>query len=251
MSSRMLVLLSALVLAATAARPMTADVRGSGPVVVMQSGLGDGAAVWRQVQGGVADFATAVAHDRPGYGRNPPVDGDRSPCTLADEERALLRSLNLPPPYVLVGHSLGGLVQLAFAKQYPDEVAGIVLLDPTHPEHWQTMQSEVPMMAAIVLIASARFTPAMRREFDDQARCNAKLGALPMPAVPAELLVRGEFRGIEAGAFEAAVRRLEGDWVDWLGVDAARRIQGSGHYIQKDRPAVVVDAIMAVARPHR
>ncbi|MBK7417536.1 MAG: alpha/beta hydrolase [Dechloromonas sp.] len=60
------------------------------------------------------------AYDRPGYGSNPASNTPRDPCTIATELRDQLRSAGLPPPYVLVGHSLGGLYQYVFARLYPE-----------------------------------------------------------------------------------------------------------------------------------
>jgi hypothetical protein len=139
-----------------------------------------------------------------------------------------------------------------FAQMYPGEVAGVVLLDPTHPQRWETMQREAPANAALVRVARAAFKPAMRREFDDQARCLERLQSSPMPGVPVRLLVRGRYAGLEAGAFEAMARRLEVDWARRLHAPSVQAVDGAGHYLQRDRPDVVADAIVAVvvaARP--
>ncbi|MBN8489998.1 MAG: alpha/beta hydrolase [Burkholderiales bacterium] len=226
-------------------------VSGSGrPVVVFQSGLGDGLGVWSAVQSRLPGNMTAVAFSRPGYGRSAGHDGDHSPCAAASELRAHLRRSGFAPPYVLVGHSLGGLYQYAFAKLYPDDVGGIVLLEPTHPQHWPRMQQEAPAMAVVVRTARlAAFSPTMRREFDDQQRCLDSLSALPAPPVPTRVLVRGRFVPPETGAFENMSRALWRDWPALLHTTAVEPVEGTGHYVQKDKPAAVVDAIRAVATP--
>ena len=229
--------------------------RGTGqPVLVFQSGLGDGLSVWQTVSARTETIATTLAFSRPGYGRSPAVDGQRSACVVAKEQRVLLQSLGLKPPYVLIGHSLGGLYQYAFSKLFAQEVAGLVLLDPTHPDLLASLRREVPASASMLALARFAFPAHMRREFDDQTICLNELAHLPMPAVPVRLLVRGTFTGLEAGAFEAVARRLELDWLQLLGTPALQRVQGAGHYIQKDRPDAVVDAVAAVvaaARPAR
>jgi pimeloyl-ACP methyl ester carboxylesterase len=228
-------------------------IRGTGtPAVVFQSGLGDGLSVWKDVQARVQPHATTFVYSRPGYGRSRWTESDRSPCSVADELHALLRASGVSPPYVLVGHSLGGLYQYVFARMYPGEVAGVVLLDPTHPQHWETMQREAPANAALVRVARATFKPPMRREFDDQTRCLERLQSSPMPGVPVRLLVRGRYAGLEAGAFEAMARRLEVDWARRLHALSVQAVDGAGHYLQRDRPDVVADAIVSVvgaARP--
>lgn len=220
------------------------------PTVVLQSGLGDGLSVWQAVQQRLPGTLSSIAYDRPGYGRSEPVDGDRSPCTIAAELHEMLLRSGRRPPYVLAGHSLGGLYQAAYAQLYPDEVAGLVLLEPTHPEHWATLQREVPMLAWTIRLARNGFGAAMRREFDDQAACNDRLAALPMPDVPVRLLVRERYAGLEAGAFEGAMRRLQVDWAARLRT-TAERMSGSGHYVQRDRPDAVAEAIIAVAATAR
>ena len=226
-------------------------VSGSGrPVVVFQSGLGDGLGVWSAVQGRLPANMSAMAFSRPGYGRSAGHDGDHSPCAAATELRAQLRRSGLAPPYVLVGHSLGGLYQYAYAKLYPNDVAGIVLVEPTHPQHWPRMQQEAPALAVVVRTARlAAFSPTMRREFDDQRRCLDSLVSLPSPPVPTRVLVRGRFVPPEAGAFENMSRDLWRDWPALLHTKGVEPVEGAGHYIQKDRPAAVVDAIRAVATP--
>lgn len=246
-------MLVGLVGCATPLAPGSIDVRVGGtgkPVVVFQSGLGDGLAVWAAVQDRVADRATTVAFSRPGYGRSPADAGERSPCAAAAAQRDLLRRQGLAPPYVLVGHSLGGLYQFAYARMFPDEVAGIVLLEPTHPQHWSRLQQDAPVVALLIRTARlSAFTGTMRREFDDQERCLGELTAKPMPAVPIRVLVRGRFVPPETGAFEGVMREL---WLDWSRLTNGRAVEpvpGAGHYIQKDQPQAVVDAIASVLSP--
>ena len=242
--------------ASSTTSPIEHRVQGTGtPVVVFQSGLGDGAAVWQAVQTELGRVTTTVALSRPGYGRTPMREGSRSPCEVAELTRQFLRASGWSPPYVLVGHSLGGLYQYAFARRYPQEVAGLVLLDPTHPQHWNTLQRQVPALAAVIKAARATvFTAPMRREFDDQSLCSGQLQGQALPAVPVRLLVRERFTGIESGAFERVVHELEGDWSERLGCVAVTRVAGGGHYLQRDQPRTVSDAIaavVAVARAQR
>ncbi len=224
-------------------------VAGTGrPLVVFQSGLGDGLGVWSAVQAGLPAAITSFAFSRAGYGRSAPREGDHSPCAAAAQLRAALREAGFTPPYLLVGHSLGGLYQFAFARLYPAEVAGIVLVEPTHPQQWPRLQHEAPALAAVVRTARlAVFSPTMRREFDDQQSCLDALGTLPAPQVPTRVLVRGRFVPPEAGAFERLSRALWRDWPHLLHTPGVEPVAGAGHYIQKDRPDAVVAAIRAVA----
>jgi pimeloyl-ACP methyl ester carboxylesterase len=221
---------------------------GSGhPVVVLQSGLGDGRRAWSSVYATLAQSHAVFAYDRPGYGESEGVPQTRDPCGIAAELHSLLKAAQVAPPYILVGHSIGGLYQYAFAKLYPVEVAGLVLLDPTHPNHWQRLQQDVPTMAAVVRgLRATVFSRAMRREFDDQAKCNERLEGLPKLEMPARVLTRSRFPVTESAAFESMVRSLEPDWLRLSGARRIDRVDDSGHYIQGDQPAAVLAAIEAV-----
>lgn len=225
---------------------------GGPPVAVFQSGLGDGREVWASVIERVAPELAVFAYDRPGYGESSAVPASpRDPCAVAHELHQALQAAGLKPPYLLVGHSIGGLYQYAYARLYPEDVAAVLLVDPTHPDHWARMQREAPAAARVAAgMRAAVFTPAMRAEFDAQATpdCAAELQARPAPVPATRLLVRSSFGLAETGAFEALVRRLEADWPRLLPGTTRRQVEGAGHYIQKDRPDVVAQELMALAR---
>lgn len=223
--------------------------QGAGLVVVLQSGLGDGLATWKRLQADLSKQHRVLSFDRPGYGASPARSGPRDPCRIAEETRALLVQLDLPPPYLLVGHSLGGLYQHAFARRYPGEVAGLVLLDPTHPDHWARMQAEAPVAAGTLkTLRATLFSATERREFDDQAVCLDTLPSPPASHPPARLLVSTELSALERGGdFERLLQALREDWLRLLGQLEMQRVAGSGHYIHRDAPAAVVRAVQSWA----
>ncbi|GAB3691223.1 alpha/beta fold hydrolase [Saccharopolyspora tripterygii] len=107
---------------------------GTGPSVVFLAGGGmSGAHCWK-AHDLVAAFATAVSYDRLGLGWSDAVELPRSATEVSDDLRGLLRAAQVPEPPVLVGHSLGGLYARLHAKRFAGEVAGLVLLDPTHED---------------------------------------------------------------------------------------------------------------------
>jgi pimeloyl-ACP methyl ester carboxylesterase len=104
---------------------------GSGmPTVVIDAGLADQLDKWRPLQDRIARVTQVITYNRAGYGRSEPGPMPRDAGREAKELRALLEKASVPGPYVLVGHSLGALNVEVFASMYPDEVAGMVLLDP-------------------------------------------------------------------------------------------------------------------------
>lgn len=107
--------------------------RGTGsPTVVLDAGSPDTSATWRWVQPQIAHETRVCAYDRAGLGQSaPPSRGDRTPRTQVRELRLLLTAARIPGPYVVVGHSWGGLLARLFAYVYPAQTVGVVLVDAT------------------------------------------------------------------------------------------------------------------------
>lgn len=112
---------------------MHAIVSGAGgPTVVLESGMGGCSLDWSLVQPALSKYATVLAYDRPGFGWSSPANGVPTCAGSVETLRELLRALGLTPPYLLVGHSYGGMIMQLFAAAYPQEVMGLVLVDAAH-----------------------------------------------------------------------------------------------------------------------
>jgi pimeloyl-ACP methyl ester carboxylesterase len=108
---------------------------GSGaPTVVLDAGLGDSSITWALVQPEVAAFTHVCSYDRPGYGWSGEASVPRDSEHAARQLHQLLASAGIDAPYILAGHSFGGLNQLVFQSLYPHEVVGLVLVDSSHPD---------------------------------------------------------------------------------------------------------------------
>jgi len=113
------------------------QVQGQGsPVAVMDAGLTSNSLFWDNALAAVARVTQAVTFDRAGYAWSEaaPNGTPRTSQQLVAEQRLLLSRAGLQPPYILLGHSFGAINTLVYAKNYPQEVAGMVLVDPSHPE---------------------------------------------------------------------------------------------------------------------
>jgi pimeloyl-ACP methyl ester carboxylesterase len=120
-----------------------ARVVGAGrPAVLLESGLAASSINWTRVQDLLGATTTVVAYDRAGFAWSDRARAPRTGARLADELHRLLRALDLEPPYVLVGHSYGGLLVRSFYRRYPSEVAGLVFVDTTFPHEWLRMSPE-------------------------------------------------------------------------------------------------------------
>jgi len=121
------------------------------PTVVFESGMGASCLSWTLVQPQVAQFSRAVSYDRAGHGWSDPAAEPRTAQQIAQELHTLLDAAGVRGPYVLVGHSFGGYVNLAFAHLYRDEVVGIVLVDSVHPAEWENPTPEQLRMIEVGL----------------------------------------------------------------------------------------------------
>ena len=128
-------------------RSLNINCAGSGsPAVILESGGGGyGGYGWRKVQAEVAKFTTVCWYDRAGEGWSDPAPIARSSATIVHDLHELLQSAPVAGPYVLVGHSIGGEYVRIFTSKFPSEVAGVVLVDSSHPD-----QREPPMMLSPV-----------------------------------------------------------------------------------------------------
>ena len=122
------------------------------PTVILEPGLGESApAMARWIAPDVARTTTVVVYDRAGHGRS-----DAEPAAGADAARdlhVLLERAHVPGPYVLAGHSLGGMFALSYAHRYPAEVGGIVLLDSMHPHQHNAFAGMDPLLALVPTLA--------------------------------------------------------------------------------------------------
>jgi len=126
---------------------MHIDCFGEGnPVIIFESGLGDTYISYRKVQPQIAQFARACSYDRAGLGYSDSSRRPRDSKIMAAELHALLHAAGIAPPYILVGHSLGGYTVRLFASLYGNEVAGMVLVDASHPDQENRFPPELKNM---------------------------------------------------------------------------------------------------------
>jgi pimeloyl-ACP methyl ester carboxylesterase len=217
----------------------------------LESGLGDTLDVWKDIQPRIAaKCVRTVAYTRAGYiGSDPAEDGPRDSATIVAELRDELKKRNLPPPYVLVGHSLGGLYMQYFARNYPKDVVGLVLVDSTH---WnQQMLIDTSANTAYTRGKEVTlFMPwIMRREFKDSVSAGEQVhdspptaDFLPTIVLSSTLAPKGETPTARANAARMQDEIAE----DFPGAQHIR-VEDAGHYIQRDQPQVVINAIRQLA----
>src|SRR3954468_299908 len=111
-------------------RSLYLDCMGSGiPAVVLEAGLGNSSRTWRSVQPQLGHLTRTCAYDRAGFGNSLAMPGVHNAADEIKDLQQLLDRAGIGQPYVLVGHSLGGLLVRLFARAHPDQIAGVVLVD--------------------------------------------------------------------------------------------------------------------------
>nr|WP_306432824.1 alpha/beta hydrolase [Paenibacillus apis] len=109
--------------------------KGSGaPTIVFEAGSGETSLSWRGIPDALSEDATVVVYDRAGYAWSEQAPSARSGENIVQELHEALQNAELPGPYIMVGHSLGGMYVRLFAQTYPDQVTGLVLVD-ARPEN--------------------------------------------------------------------------------------------------------------------
>ncbi len=124
---------------AAGAGSLHVHIQGQGrPVVVLEAGIAASSLSWSLVQNRIAGFTTVVSYDRAGFGWSDPAYQRCTAASAACQLEGMLERTGLPGPYVLAGHSFGGLIVRRFQQQFPKQVAGLVLVDPVVRSEWRS-----------------------------------------------------------------------------------------------------------------
>jgi pimeloyl-ACP methyl ester carboxylesterase len=162
------------------------SVGSGGPTVILEPGLGESArAMARWIAPDVARTTTVVVYDRAGHGRS-----DAEPAAGADAARdlhVLLERAHVPGPYVLAGHSLGGMFAVSYAHRYPAEVGGIVLLDSMHPHQHNAFAGIDPLLALVPTLARTGLANLLFDRKDGDPTAQARQVVRDVEEMPAEL----------------------------------------------------------------
>lgn len=253
-----------------------------GPTVVIEAGLGDWSTGWDVVQQGVAETTRVCTYDRAGWGWSEAGPLPRDAAQFAKELHTLLQNANIPGPYVVVGHSLGGLAVRVFAHEYASEVAGVVLIDSMSPR--QFTQSQGGAQSQTGTQSQPFSPPAMLARFAIVRWLARPLGI--MPSVPSEenayfsRMVRSqsaqtltnESQAMPASSAQASAVKTFGDlslivltaklnkisgWQEWqtellqLSSNSQQLFAESDHNIHFEAPESAIAAILQMVQQAR
>ncbi len=251
------------------------------PTVVMDSGLGGTSLDWALIQPEVAKYTRACTYDRSGYGWSDSGFGPRTSVNLMSELHMLLHAAGIPGPYVLVGHSFGGFNIRLFANAYPEETAGLVLVDASHEQQFErlervssgpslaprgrfvmytqpTVPAELPQElkpVALALMSTTATYVAITRELAAFRQSAAQVAHNEwLPEVPTVVVTRGERvwpETAEGDLKEAIWRDMQEDLVRRNDRAVHLIAHYSGHYIPLEQPGAVSSAVCIVVETAR
>jgi pimeloyl-ACP methyl ester carboxylesterase len=251
---------------------------GSGsPVVVLEAALGTPRTIWDNIMPAIAGFTRVICYDRGSLGESERAGRRRTLPDVVGDLKDMLDALGVPGPYLLVGSSFGGYIIRYFAHLYPDQVAGLVMIDSSHPDDGRRTLDLLPPPSP----DENEFIQSMRTGLsqvdyvddpendlegidypvcDEQAREASSLGDLPLVVIAAGNHKKDEGDPVNdpalvpmelAQAFERVHLELQEDLSrlstrGWVVV--ARE---SGHFVHRYEPELVVGIIKELVREYR
>ena len=221
------------------------------PAVVFEGGFGTGIVSWSTVQKEVAAFARTVSYDRAGLGQSDLGPKPRSAKQIATELHVALDKAGVKPPYVLVGHSFGGIYVRVFADMYPKEVVGMVLIDPSQESFndWLKKNQSDRVKDSEAQIAKA--PEGVRAEAATTQSSYAEARGTKIPAgIPVTLLSATEDESMPADARTAWIQNHK-EWIATVPGGKHVIVEKTGHFIQAQQPKLVIETIQQMLNPKR
>jgi pimeloyl-ACP methyl ester carboxylesterase len=230
---------------------------GSGnPTVVLEAGFGGNTLNWRDVQPDLGRTTRTCAYDRAGLGHSTPMPGVHDAQDEIDDLQRLLVAAHLEPPYVLVGHSYGGILVRLFASQHPDEAAGVVLVDARGRDATRRQLALLPKSQVPPVLAAPVQDGVDIAASEALASRVRSLGATPLAVITAGRHDQDWGRLLSPG-FAQAFDRLWTTMQDELTTLSSNHLHvvalRSDHFVQRfdGQPDVVIRAVQAVVRAAR
>ena len=248
------------------------------PAIIFDSGVGGFSLEWSRIQKALAHRTRVCSYDRAGYGWSDLGPLPRTSERITRELHTLLLKAGVAGPYIIAGHSFGGYNAQLFARNYPDETAGLVLIDSSHPEQIERLPGPKPGTARRVKPGSNNYIVSWyfpHPNFPDENALMAQRimqswqhkmtwreemtvfsvsakqvqASRPMPKVPLVVLTRGRsFRqGYSSGDETEKIWMQLQDELSQLGANPVHLIaEHSGHVIHLDQPGIVITAMQTM-----
>jgi pimeloyl-ACP methyl ester carboxylesterase len=221
----------------------------NGPIIVLESGLGDTFKVWKGLIEHADIQGKFFLYNRAGYGKSKPSKSKRDGKTIAGELHSLLHQLQLMPPFILVGHSLGCAYTQIFAHQYSDEVAGMVLIDPMTAGMDELCQengirewrlSKLRKFFVSIFLSKDAKKELDQREISLQQAKTSKIGTAPIPVT----IITAD-KGMSVLSKEIQRQWLRSHRILAHSIPGCIHItaENSEHHAQRDRPELIAEIL--------
>lgn len=262
-----------------------------GPAIILEAGLGDCYLTWSLVQTELSKFSEVMSYDRAGLGlsrSSPTTRRQLSQCVK--ELKEILNQEDLQSPFILVGHSLGGLLMLYYALNYPTDVAGVILVDPAHEKQSSHSRKSIVRHIRFIKIGlSLSWLGALRlfaylkirnnmfpTNIIKQYRClqstrkstNTTLSEITeylrgfkpffkslktiLNTVPIVVITRGNKNSSKIEpTFDRFQKELQKEFLSLSNQNRHIIAKKSGHMIQWSEPELIVDAVRWVRKKHK
>lgn len=249
---------------------------GSGsPTIIIDTGLGDDSSDWQVILEKSSQISKTCVYDRAGYGWSDFGPRPRTSRRIAYELNLLLKKAQIPPPYILVGHSFGGYNMRIFNSFYPNSVSGVILVDASHEDQYERLNIKIPKTnrrsGSRIAMSPANVrkpAPSHKNQFlQDRAFHTARyeISSLylssqqvqyndDMLTVPLIVISRGVDEWV--GSSHAKEREkiwihLQQDLTYLSPISQHIFAHNSGHNIHQQQPEIIVDAISEVTHMAR
>jgi pimeloyl-ACP methyl ester carboxylesterase len=242
------------------------------PTLLLEAGLGGNYLDWTLVEPLLAKHHQTCAYDRAGAGFSQATARSRTAAHITDELHELINKAGLQKPFILVGHSFGGMMALHYAVRFPADIAGLILLDPMHPDQFARFAEagvDVPTEPNLILGRTASFAAtyalpetlharAMYLAGNDTARIfmvkemrwmvldATEVKAAGYPHLPSLIVLHGNHEWDGAypdGRMERAWLAMHSELAQSIGAPPPIALPQSGHQLALDAPEAVATAI--------
>lgn len=210
-----------------------------GPTLVFDSGYGATLESWNPIRDDISKFSKMFIYDRAGIGKSGMDERPRHSQQSVENLRSLLHKAGIKPPYVLVGHSLGGLNTRLFASTYPEEVVGVVLLDSTHEDQNRILPSLFTKEVQEAYYNQFTLEGSLNEveESLEQVRTSKSFGSIPL------IVVTGGLQPFHTVESMAAWMKFQRELANLSTNKKHIIVEDAGHAIHIDQPQVVVNVI--------
>ena len=224
-----------------------------GPTVVMDAGGYDSSESWNHVQPQIAKFTRTCVYDRAGLGKSELRPDPSYPSQeIVKDLHTLLLNAHIAPPFVLVGHSFGGMNMRLYAAQHSEEVVGMVLVDSVHEDEMDRWVAMLPLEIKDRMSSEDKAQLAKLAISEGQVRAAHWHSDIPLVVLTHGVVTPSDYSIPSMMAKGEALRLEMQEALARLSSRSKHIIaEKSGHYIQRDQPELVIDSVRQVVEATR